>query len=152
MSILAGNTTIVECKLTELLHANLEIYQHVMAIINNVGYQQVAFFLGDSKYNPDVDGITARTIKAGFLILESKVKSGRKFEEYGSYINELARVEGSKGEEYAVCWNVEANGCTCDCPDFSYSRAPLLASGQRACKHILAVLVAESMKEDDHAF
>jgi SWIM zinc finger len=126
-----------QAELHALMHDAPDVADEVSAIIANA---EAALMF-------DVEAITSRAIKAGFLIRDGKVWPGVPFDQPGGCLNEIARVRGSQDEAYIVTCDKEDN-CYCDCFDFLSERAPILPSGQRACKHILAVLICESLIED----
>lgn len=91
----------------------------------------------------DADAIIKRALRAGYLVAGGRVLPPVPFQEYGGCLGEVARVQGSK--EYIITYDMEH--CYCDCPDFRFGNAPKLPSGQVACKHILAFLIAESIQQ-----
>ena len=108
------------CQLAALEHDALDIFDEVMAIIQN--------------FPPAKE----RAIKAGFILRDGLLLPPQPFDVEGTYMNEIGRVG-----QHVVTWN---NGfCSCDCHDFMLQNAPILPSRQRACKHILAVLIASAM-------
>lgn len=94
----------------------------------------------------DVASLTCRVIKAAFLIRDGKVLPAVPFSEPGGCMNEIARVQGSDSLPYIITYKEDF--CFCDCPDFLSGDAPFLPTGQRACKHILAVLITEALQQD----
>ena len=85
--------------------------------------------------------LEARAWQAVTMIVEGKVKplTGQGL---------IAKVEGSS--EYGD-YNIIVYGdeLACDCIDFTGMTAPYLANGQRYCKHILAVLFARELTNDE---
>lgn len=100
----------------------------------------------------EAEAITRRAIKAGFLVRDGHVLPPRPFDADGSYLNEIARVRSSQkwpdgsAVEYAVNQPTR-HEVWCECPDFKEG-APTLPSGQKACKHVLAVLICEALDLD----
>ncbi len=94
----------------------------------------------------DVPGLTRRAIKGAFLIRDGQVLPAVPFTEPGGCMNEIARVQGSESLPYIITY--EDDACFCDCPDFLLGDAPFLPTGQRACKHIFAVLITEALQLD----
>lgn len=94
----------------------------------------------------DVASITSRAFKAAFIIRDGKLLPPVPFSEPGGCMNEIARAQGSESLPYIITYE-EGLGCFCDCPDF-LGDAPILPTGQKACKHILAVLINEASQAD----
>lgn len=94
----------------------------------------------------DVPGLTDRAIKGAFIIRDGKLLPPLAFTHPGGCMNEIARVQGSEPLPYIVTY--EDDACFCDCQDFLLGDAPFLPTGQRACKHILAVLMSEALHVD----
>lgn len=104
-------------------------------------------------HSTEAEAIARRAIKAGFLIRNGQVLPPRAFDSDSSYLNEIGRVRSSteswpdgSAVEYAVT-QPTAGEVWCECPDFR-EEAPTLPSGQKACKHVLAVLMAEALELD----
>lgn len=111
---------------------------------------EVRVILYSTKRMEQAEEIATRAIKAAFIIQDRKVWPPRDPHRDASYINEIARVQGSRNEAYVISF--DGQECHCDCHDFQLSNAPILPTGQRACKHILAVLITEAIKEDEVKF
>lgn len=90
----------------------------------------------------DVEAITERAVKGALLIRDGKLLPPVPFDQPDGCLNEIARVQGSQALPYIITYVDEM--CFCDCPDFQLEDAPLLPTGQRACKHVLAVLLSEA--------
>lgn len=101
----------------------------------------------------DVPGLTSRILKAGLLLRDGHVLPPRELSAPGSYLTEIARVKSQTEKwpdgspvEYAITQDSPDDFLGCGCEDFTSHRAPVLPSGQRACKHVLAFLMAESLE------
>ncbi len=116
-----------------------EVAAEVKAIIANAASVRHLMY--------DVEGITRRVIRAGFLIRDGKLLPPVPFEQYGGCFGELARVRGRKPEPYIITHDGE--NCFCDCADFRLEHAPLLPSGEQACKHIMAFLITETLRDGE---
>lgn len=114
-----------------------EVAAEVRAIIANV---KMIYWL-------EADAIAARAIKAGWLVECGCVMPPVPFSQEGGIMNEVGRVQGSFPEPYVITY--DGHQCYCHCHDFLLQNAPFLPSGQRACKHILALLIAESLETFD---
>jgi hypothetical protein len=95
---------------------------------------------------PQSEAIAQRAIRAGFILKEGKLWPPKDFNQTGGCINEIARCEGSRGEQYILSFDGEE--VYCDCMDFQLGHAPILPSGQIACKHVLSILISDAVKED----
>lgn len=72
----------------------------------------------------------------------------------GNQVNEVARVRSSSFNpaeadarlyEDDGCYSIQHRGfLVCHCEDYQFEKAPLMNSGQRACRHVLAFLVANN--------
>lgn len=72
----------------------------------------------------------------------------------GNKVNEVGRVRSSTFNPAEAdarlydadgCYSIQHRGfLLCPCEDFQFEKAPLMANGQRACRHILAFLLARS--------
>jgi len=128
-----------EAELYALEHDCPEVAEQVKAVIANAKAVKHLTF--------DAEGITKRVIKAGFIIRDGKLLPPVPFNQYGGCLNEIARCQGSQPEPYII--NYVDEQVICDCHDFMLGNAPLLPSGQRACKHILATLITETLQMED---
>lgn len=135
----AGSLGQRQAQLYALEHDCPEVAAELQAVLKNIALASLDMPL-------DVTGLTCRAIKGAFLIRDGKVFPPVPFTEPGGCMNEIARVQGSDSLPYIITY--EGDVCFCDCPDFLLGDAPFLPSGQRACKHILAVLVTEALQSD----
>jgi hypothetical protein len=94
---------------------------------------------------PQAEAVAQRAIRAGFILKEGKLWPPRDPQITG-HINEVARAQGSRGEEYTLSFDGEE--LYCDCPDFQAGKAPELPSGQIACKHVISILISDALRED----
>ncbi|MCP4283908.1 MAG: hypothetical protein GY792_05590 [Gammaproteobacteria bacterium] len=136
------------------------IFNEVLAIVEN------------TSNHPQAAGIEARAIRAGFLVRDGHLLPPRGLDKPESYVGEVARVKSQSepDTEYAIVITPEQR-TYCDCRDWhnghmldvgaNYYRqhpddperprsgAPKLTSGDYACKHILAVLIVETLESKD---
>lgn len=91
--------------------------------------------------------VISRAVKAGHLVERGCVLPPVSFYQEGSFMNEVGRVLGHLPEPHVITYDGEV--CFCSCHDFLLENAPFLPSGQRACKHVLALLIAESLESFD---
>ncbi len=124
--------------LAALRHDAPQVAAEVEAIITNA--EAVAHLMYDA------EAISRRAIRAGFLVRDGRVLPPVAFDQYGGCINEIARVQGSDELPYII--SHDGDECHCDCPDYQLGNAPLLPSGQAACKHILAILINEALESN----
>jgi len=124
------------CQLEALKHDRPDIHAEIVAIIANV--EAAAIFC------VDVDAITKRAIKAGFILRDGLLQPPRPFEKQEPGEVAYCLSQSGSGAGYSIVENCHREGYViCSC--FDWYNAPKLESGQVACKHVLAHMVAESL-------
>ena len=97
------------------------------------------------------DAISSRAIKAALLVEDEAVIGPPAWSRPDDYVEDriVARVK-SATKTYFIRPSIHLDGhLQCDCDDFFY-RAPVLRSGQRACKHILAYSLATTLEQRNY--
>lgn len=106
---------------------------------------EVRAIIHNARQSDQAEEIARRALKAALIIRDGKIWPPVAFNEEGGCLNEIARIQGSRGEMYILSWDGEE--AHCDCPDYQLENAPVLPSGQRACKHIISILILEAVRE-----
>jgi hypothetical protein len=133
--------------------AQLYALDHDVPLIADEVRSLIALAQGENPNSQEAEAVARRALKAGFLIRNGHVLPPRAFDAEGSYLNEIARVRSSSQTwpdgstvEYGLT-QLDNGSVWCSCPDFA-DQAPYLPSRQKACKHILAVLICEALDMD----
>jgi hypothetical protein len=137
-----------QAHLCALEHDRPDIAATLQAMLENIAVASLQMPL-------NTKAIESRLLKAAFLLRDGKLLPPRAWDTEDSYLCEIARVKSQSKEswpdgspvEYAVCQDTPDSHLWCACEDYSEG-APVLPSGQIACKHILSVLIAGTLEED----
>jgi len=140
-----------QAQLAAIRYGNPDLAEEIEAIIPN------------NAIHPEGLAIEARAIKAGLLIEAGHVYAPRAWRDGRYHAAEIAAVrsQGDPGKIYSVYITGigDDDYLACECedhrnglqrdyyppghPNRPRSGAPVLANGQIACKHILAILISE---------
>jgi len=124
-----------QCELAALAHDCPDVHDEIMAIIANAEASRI--------YMVDAEAVTERAIKAGFILRDGLLlpPRPRPFEKQLPGEVAFCLSQSDKENGYAISVSFSREGFfICDCHD--WYNAPRLASGQVACKHILAQMIA----------
>lgn len=145
-----GNAGKKQAQLHALQHDLPHVAAEIKAIIKN------------NANHPHLEDIEKRIIKAGFIVRDKKIFSPRFISQRGYCNGEIARVQSQREEnnQYAII-DDDSGFLSCECVDWHNGNlkelhpvghpnrprygAPVLHSGQIACKHILAILVQDTI-------
>ena len=93
----------------------------------------------------DVPAIATRTLKAAWLVARGGVLLPE-----GMVSCEIARVKSSNGDKLPYYISYQDDHFCCTCKDWMLQHAPVFPYGQRCCKHILAVIIADALAQRDY--
>jgi hypothetical protein len=135
-------------------------------------YEEMTAIIRNTKHSPAATAVENRAIKAAQILIDQKLLPARHWTQPGAVANEIARCKSSHhgGDpneiwEYVIGRNLTDDLLSCSCidnvagfwvkryqephPEFGVG-SPELWNGQPACKHILALYIAEALEQKSY--